>query len=147
MAAYDEHLERAVRAEIDHLYRSAGTMRLMATFATGVAAAFVAPALQPPPLAGWDLLAAVLLALAFLATIALVALDRMQEPDTDGVLVLSTHLGWNDTRTAEELKRVLLAARDASRENEGWLRRILYSQLAIAAAAAGVAGTVLAGGG
>ncbi len=119
----------------------AETAKLLATFATAVAAGLVATALQVAPSTTADRRALVLLFASFLLALFVVFADRLAEADHNHVLTAAKLSGSDEATTLAELRTANLTAVNY---NEGVISimrvalivQLLLSVLAAAAAAA-----------
>jgi hypothetical protein len=118
----------------------ADTAKLLATFASGVAATMVATALQVGATpSGMDRRASIVLGIGLLLTVGVVFLDRLTEADHRVLLQRSVVYGWSEGRLLTEFRAATLAATDA---NESVLRMVwsaLWLQLAASFIASGLA--------
>jgi hypothetical protein len=117
------------------------TAKLLATFATGLAATLVATALQVPGSDWWEKSAVIILGVASLLSISVLIADRISEVDHAALLSQAHTQQW----TAEELLGELRTAQiEAVSGNEGTvsLLRWLSGSSLVAAVAAGVCATV-----
>ncbi len=97
------------------------TAKLMATFSLATAATLVASALQAPPQNRLDAWASFVLAVAFVLTLGVVALDRLKLPDRRRVLETQQEHKWNDEQL---LHYVQILERDNTDDNEATARHV-----------------------
>jgi hypothetical protein len=113
----DQHWDRSFArhsAQVD-------TVKLLVTFALGIAATLVATALQVGPASGLDLAASILLGAAFLLALAAIVLDRLKWPSRRKALEKQTDEGWTD---GELLVYLRLLMRDTEDENQTVVARV-----------------------
>ncbi len=79
------------------------TSKLLTTFAVSASGAIVAGALQDGKSRGWTLSAVAILGLAFLAVVAVIALDRTTQVDQEKIVIDGGDRGWNDEQLLCEL--------------------------------------------
>lgn len=104
------------RAQID-------TAKLLATFVAGIAAALVATALQVGVPTILDTVSVYLLFASVIATIGVVVVDRLVEPNHLLVLEKAVVNGWSDEKQLQELR---VAAQAAVFANEGVVRIVRW---------------------
>lgn len=111
---FEQHYEREgarQRSQIE-------TAKLIVTFALAVAATLVATALQVDPRGTLDVIAVVILGLAFLAALGTIMADRTASADPTAIETEGTRLGWDSTQ-------LLAAYRAAHRQAEQWNTRVV----------------------
>lgn len=116
----DQYWDRALArqtAQVD-------AVKLVVTFSLAVAATLVASALQAPPSTDWDTAAAILLGLAFAATLVSVMLDRLKVPRRQAVLQKQQDETWSDIELLLYVQRL---QRDLDEENEVVVRHVRRS--------------------
>ncbi len=135
-----EELHSENLRELAGQHGRADAVKLVATFAAGVAATLVASCLSSGTTTATDRLATWLLAAAVLMTISLMIFDRIVDPDIDATLVAAAHKGWSLKKTQWWITR---AAVVENRKILLLLRRSLFVQLGFAAAAGATAAASL----
>jgi hypothetical protein len=120
------------RAQVD-------TAKLLATFATAVAAALVAAGLQVHAAVALDVASAILLGISFSAAIVVILLDRLREADPTAVLERGQVHQWTEAQIVGELRLLMLAA---VRNNAWYVTAVMIAviiQVVVAAGSAGLA--------
>ena len=121
--------------------RQVETAKLVTTFSASVAAAIVAAALQTDPAsAPLDILAAVLLATAFVAVLIVIILDRTTEVKQEDLVHDCRLAGLTDEQIATEL---VIQTHASVRNNDSIVTQVKMASL-IQVLLAGVAGLLAA---
>jgi ATP-dependent protease HslVU (ClpYQ) peptidase subunit len=131
----EQHADRTAarqRSQVD-------TAKLVTTFATGVAAALVATAIQVPGISKREVWSIWALAAAVALTILGVFADRLKEASHDHLIERSKIEGWDDDTLVRRLRAAMVAA---VRLNEGvvtLVRVVAVTQVLVASASGALA--------
>lgn len=134
-----ELFEREARRELSSQAGKADAIKLVATFASGVAATLTAAALQTSPAVTLDYWASWLLATAILLTIGLVLLDRLTEPKLDDLVVAALESTWKEKQIRREFRIRTYSAVLNNRKSLDILTFVLFVQVSVAASSGGCA--------
>ncbi|WP_143030457.1 hypothetical protein [Blastococcus aurantiacus] len=130
MTTTEEWLEAQADRVLARQRAAVDTTKLVSTFATGVAGAVVASALQTgTETSAWDWVASWSLAGAFLLTVAVIVADRLKEPDHSRVLESAALGRWGQGRTLFELRQAALWATYSNEGNVRTVRALMWLQL------------------
>lgn len=117
------------------------TAKLLATLAVSAAAAIVASALQAGRSKPWTLLSVIILAVAFLAVVLIIMLDRMTQVNQDHIVAEAQVRGWNEDRMLQELQLAFVVS---VYNNEEIVRSVrLATQLQVALSIASAVGATI----
>lgn len=116
-------IERQSQLGRDRQRSQSDTMKLLATFASGVAASLAAAALQATGSAVTDRWAIGWLTLSCTGTLLVIITDRLSEGDTAGLVQEGQLRNWSSDELMEELRVHSLAA---YRFNEGVISQMRY---------------------
>ncbi len=114
----------------------ADTVKLVVTFAAGLAGALVGTALQVGEPSGLDITAIFFLAGAVVLTGYAIFSDSLQRPDRPSVVAARAANGWNDTQTMAYLEGKHEQADSANRRVVGLVRQLAAYQLLASAGSA-----------
>ena len=136
MNAISDWLEQQADRAAQRQRSQVENAKLLATFASGLAAALTGVALQVEGFGRLELASVIFLGLAAISTVAVLLLDRMREVDQDVLLSQRVTMGWSDQ---ELLRRLRTAQIQTVYVNEGVVeavRRVALGALLVAVTSA-----------
>lgn len=136
METADDLLQQQYQLVLSRQRAQVETSKLVATFATAVAATIVASALQASRGTVINWWASALLASCFIMTLAVIFCDRLAEPGIDSKVI--THFGGND-EFVEYMIESLVESEFFNGEVVKDIRRVVTIQLGLAGATSTVA--------
>lgn len=131
-----EWLEQQADRLSGHHRAAVDAAKIVATFATAIAATLVGTTFQVSPTTTSDRWSASLLAMSTFLAVLVALADRLVLPDHARLFVLANSYGWSEDELLTELRVALLAASDANDTVVKLVRQVLLVQL-LATAAAG----------